>query len=47
MMMIELRVLCGFVLTIFAINMSVAEPLKGNPGSGKGKTIVCGGVSRR
>ena len=41
--MINLRMLFVTLLAILAANVFAAEPLKGNPGSGKTKTMVCGG----
>ena len=42
--MINVRMLFGTSLLILAANAFAAEPLKGNPGSGKAKTMVCGGL---
>ena len=41
--MINVRMLFGTSLLILAANAFAAEPLKGNPGSGKAKTVVCSG----
>ncbi len=41
--MIKLRVLSGAFFAFLVANIFAAEPLKGDPASGKAKTLVCGG----